>query len=143
MFERRRPSATEPRGSARPPHVLRTRTPRPGRQRQAVPAARPDKSPPPPSCQGQNSENKWGSSCPLLAGLDLSALIREAAPGPESSQSPEAFPNICSSPETCAGTCTEEENVCCLFGVSLAPFQPFSLIQRTFACACKSAVPII
>ncbi|TWW61809.1 Cadherin-4 Retinal cadherin [Takifugu flavidus] len=54
--------------------------------RQAVPAARPDKSP--PSRQGQNPENKWGSSCPLLAGLDLSALIRERLRG----QSPPSRP---------------------------------------------------
>lgn len=109
--------------------------------RQTVPAAPPDKS---PQLSGAELGEQVGLSRPLLARLDLSALNRE----PLRAQSPPSHPQEAQRHSKTyvhlqkrARGCAWRKNVCCLFRVSLAPFQPFSLIHCTFAC--ESVIPII
>lgn len=78
--ERQVLSATEPRGSARQPHTLRNPVSSAGTAAPRVPdsSSRPPREEsPPPQLSGAEPGERAGPFCPLLAGLDLSALIRE------------------------------------------------------------------
>lgn len=150
--ERQMLSATEPTGSARQRHTPPTRSPRLGRRRrracQTLPAARPDKSPP---AVGGRTRRASRLLRPLLAALDLSALIGGALgahtppSGPEDAhvlllnRHSETYARLWKHARGHA----RRKNVCCLLRVSLAPLHPSSLINSTFARACKSVILII
>lgn len=115
---------------------------------QTLPAARPDKS---PAAVGGRTRRASRPLRPLLAALDLSALIG----GPLGAHTPPGGPEdahvllLNRHSETYARLWkharghARRKNVCCLLRVSLAPLHPSSLINSTFARACKNVILII